>query len=341
MPTDPSPARADDVVCPACGTDVPDQKFCASCGVPLAAVGAGGRLRLNTYAAASREHVLRPWVTTALFPQLPRGSRAAYRMGLILLAAAAEGFAVLGWLVPVIVTSILGLPVLYVAYLRDIAMCRSVRGWHLALAAVVALGLGVAWELVTGPMVEDAYYAEMGGEMSVGQLLWCGVAIPITFAFVLVAPAALVRVLNRSGRDALDGFTAGAVGATLVNAAATATFLAPQLTSGPVAGGQPIGSLLAEVMVEGVAWPLGSAAAGGLFGLALWFTPRANASRRYRKIVVLPAAVLGAVAFAIAMGFVDVAPVPMNVYLALQLPIALAAVLAIRTGITDALLHEA
>ncbi len=257
------------------------------------------------------------------------------------MAVAAVGFAALGWLVPVIVTSILGLPVLFLVYLRDITMCRAVRGRYIALTAVFALGLGVAWELLTGPMVEDAYYAEMGGEMSVGQLLWCGVAIPITFAFVLIAPVALVRVLDRSSRESLDGFTIGAVGATLVNAAATATFLAPQLTSGPVAGGPPIGSLLAEVMVEGVAWPLGSAAAGGLFGLALWFTPRAGAPRRYHKAVVLSVAFLGAMSLAITMGFVDVAPIPMNLYLALQLPIALAAILVMRTGITDALLHEA
>ncbi|MGV1088363.1 MAG: zinc ribbon domain-containing protein [Mycobacterium sp.] len=165
--------------------------------------------------------------------------------------------------------------------------------------------------------------------------------IPITYAFVLVAPAALVRVLDRSSGESLDGFAIGAMGAALVNAASTATFLAPQVAAGMSAGTQPVGSLLAEVMVEGVAWPLGSVAAGGLFGLALWFTPRANASRRYRKSVVIPAAFLGALAFSIAMGFVDVAPVPMSVYLALQLPIALVAILAMRIGITDCLLHEA
>ena len=128
LPTDPSPACAADVDCPACGTDVPDGKFCASCGVPMASADSGGRLRLNNYAAASRERVLRPWATTGLFPQLPPRSRADYRAGLILMAVAAVGFAALGWLVPVIVTSILGLPVLFLVYLRDITMCRAVRG---------------------------------------------------------------------------------------------------------------------------------------------------------------------------------------------------------------------
>ena len=55
---------------------------------------------------------------------------------------------------------------------------------------------------------------------------------------------------------------------------------------------------------------------------------------------LVPVALLGAVAFSIAMGFVDVSPIPMSVYLALQLPIALAAVLTARAVIADALLHE-
>ena len=33
---------------------------------------------------------------------------------------------------------------------------------------------------------------------------------------------------------------------------------------------QSVASLLAEAIVEGVAWPLASLATGGIFGLALW-----------------------------------------------------------------------
>ena len=326
--------------CPSCGEDVPDGRFCASCGDLLADGGTGSRLRLNTYAAASRERVLRPWATTALFPQLPRRARAIYRAGLILVAAAALGFAVLGWRLPVVAVIVVGLPLLLVSYLREIAIGRSIPGRYLALAAVCAVVLGIGWELVVGPVMEDAYYAEMGGQLGISQLLVCGVAIPITYAIVLVTPAALVRVLVRSSGKSLDGFAIGTFGAVLANAGATATYLAPQVAAGLNARPQPIGSFLAQILVEGVAWPMGSAAAGGLFGLALWFVPRAGASGRYRRSSVMVAASLGALAFAIAMGFVDVAPIPMNVYLALQLPIVLAAILAMRIGITDALLHE-
>lgn len=326
--------------CPGCGKDIPAGNFCASCGVRLPS-GRGGRLRLSNYAAASRERVLSPWLTTSLFPRLARSSRAIFRSALALVVLSSVAFALLGWHVAVTMMCLIGLPVLFAAYLGEINIRHDTPGWRLALVAIFGLTLGVGWELLAGPIVDDAYYAEMGGQMTTGQLLLCGVAIPITFAVALVAPVALARVLDRSGGESLDGFTIGAVGAMLVNVGATATFLAPQMALAPAAGSQPVSSLLSEVLVEGVAWPLGSVAAGGLFGLALWFTPSAKPPHRYRKSTVLLAASLGAVAFSIAMGFVDVAPIPMNMYLALQVPIALVALLAIRIGVTDALLHEA
>lgn len=257
------------------------------------------------------------------------------------MAVVAAGFALLGWQVPVLATAVFGLPVLFAVYLRDIDFRRTFPGRYLALAGTVALGLGVAWALIAGPIVADAYLDEMGQQMSVAQLLLCGVAIPITYALALIAPAAVVRVLDRSSRECLDGFTIGAVGATIVNASATATLLAPQLAMGITNDGNLVENLLAEALVEGVAWPMGSVAAGGVFGLALWFTPRPDAHPRYRRTFAVPAALLGAVALSVAMGLVDVAPIPVSVYLALQVPITLGAVLAVRTVITDALLHEA
>ena len=326
--------------CPACEVDVPDGKFCASCGVGLSAGGDRGRLRLSAYAAAPREHVLRPWLTTSLFPRLDRGSRPPFRAGLVSVAAAAVGFALVGWQLGVIATSVFGLPILFAVYLREIGFRRSMPARYLVLAVVVAVGLGVAWALIAGPIVADAYFAEMGGQLGLAQLLLCGVAIPLTYGCVLVAPVAVVRALDRSGREALDGFALGAVGAMIVNAAATATLAAPQVGAGLAGAGQPVDDLLAEALVEGVAWPLGSVAAGGVFGLALWFRPRAHDSRWYRRTVIVPAAFLGALGFAVVMGLVDVSPIPMGVYVALQVPITLVAVLAVRPVIADALLHE-
>ena len=157
--------------CPACRADGADGKFCASCGAGLSAGGDRGRLRLSSYAAAPREHVLRPWLTTSLFPRLTRGSRQSFRAGLVLVAAAAVGFALAGWEPGVIAISVFGLPLLFAAYLREIDFRRSMPARYLALALVVAVGLGVGWALIAGPIVADAYFAEMGGQLGLAQLL--------------------------------------------------------------------------------------------------------------------------------------------------------------------------
>ncbi len=327
--------------CPVCEQIVPDGEFCPFCGARLSAGPGNGRFRLSAYADAPGERVLRPWLTTTLFPQLPRRSRPIFRVGLILVIAAAVGFALLGWPVPVAATAVFGLPVLFGVYLREIDIRRSFPARYLALAAGAALVSGIGWALVAGPIVADAYHAALGGQMPVGQLLLCGVAIPITFGLVLVAPTAVVRALDSTDREVLDGFTIGAMSALVANAAATATLLAQQLAMGMTVGPQPVASLLSEVLVEGVAWPLGSVATGGLGGRALWLRPRSYDSGRYRRRTVISVAVLGLLAFSVAMGVVDVAPMPMSLYLVLQLLIALAAVLVLRIVITDALLHEA
>lgn len=256
------------------------------------------------------------------------------------MAFAAVGFALLGWQVPAIATAVFGLPVLFGIYLRDINLLRSLPARYLVLAAVVAVGFGVAWSLIAGPVVAEAYSAALGGQLGARQFLLCGVAIPITFGLALVAPTALVRVLNPRG-EALDGFTIGALSAVVVNAAAAATQLEPQVAMALTVGNQPVTSLLSEAVVEGVAWPLGSLATGGVFGLALWFRPKESNSWWYRRSTVVPAALLGALTFTVAMGVVDVAPLRLSLYLALQLLIALGAVLAVRTVIADALLNEA
>jgi hypothetical protein len=258
----------------------------------------------------------------------------------LILAVAAAGFAMLRWQAAVVAISVFGLPILFALYLREIDARHSLRRRDFALAAVLAIGLGVGWALIAGPIVADAYNAALGGTMDLGTILLCGVAIPISLGLVLIAPAAVVRVLVHSSGESLDGFTVGAVGAAVVNAAATATLLAPQLAMGLTVEAQSVGGLLAEALVEGIAWPFGSLAAGGVFGISLWFVPAADAPRRYRRSVVVPAALLGALALSVAMGIADIAPLPLGVYIALQLLIAVSAVLAVRIVIADALLHE-
>ncbi len=275
-----------------------------------------------------------------MFPQLTPRSRKHFRVGLIILVMALAGFALLGWQAPMIATSVFGLPVLFASYLREIAGHHDLPFRNLALATVFALGVGVGWALIAGPIVADAYSTALGGEMDGTQILLCGVVIPMSFAVLMVVPAALVRALDRSTRESLDGFTIGAWGATVVNAAATATLLLPQVAMGVTADNHAVDGLFAEAMVEGLAWTLASLATGGIFGIALWFTPAASASRRHRRSVLLTASLVVVLMVVVAMGVVDVAPMPLPVYTGLQLLLAVCAVLALRIVIADALLHE-
>ena len=65
-------------------------------------------------------------------------------------------------------------------------------------------------------------------------------------------------------------------------AAATVTLLAPQLAAGLVADDRSLEGLIVEAGIQGVAMPLVSAAVGGMFGVALWFSRPADASHRQR-----------------------------------------------------------
>lgn len=154
----------------------------------------------------------------------------------------------------------------------------------------------------------------------------------------MLVPAVVVRAMHRSGTDPLTGFTVGALGATVFNAAASMVLLAPQLAMGVIAEGRSATSLLAEALVEGVAWPVASLATGGVFGIALWFNASGNAARK-RGLTVLAVTVV--ILVVVAMGLVDVAPLPLRTYIAAQLFIAVLAIVALRVGIAGALLHQA
>ena len=320
--------------CPACGNDTTVGKFCGACGAQQS-VGRTGRLRLGAYAAAPAQRVLSPRLTTSLFPQLPPRSRSRFGAGLVVLAATLAGFAVLRWQAPMIATIAFGLPILFLLYVREVGL----RLRDTVVATAVGLALGVAWAVIVGPIVAEAYSAALGAQTDVGHVLISGVVIPVSEALLMLVPAVVVRVMDRSGRGPLDGFAVGALGATVFNAGSAITLLAPQLATGVTTHDQSVASLLAEAIVEGAAWPLASLATGGIFGIALWTTLSGNASRRrWRSVMVAAGVVLVVVT---AMGLVDVAPLPLRVYVAVQLLIAVSAVLVLRMGIAGALLHEA
>ena len=325
--------------CPACGNDVTPGEFCPTCGARRCS--AGNRFRRRAYAAAPRERVVRPWLVSSLFPRLPVRSRSTFRAGLAFLVIALAGFAALRWQAPMIATAAFGLPLLFALYLRETDVRRDLPVRDVVLATVLGLVLGAGWSRVVDPIVAEAYNTSASPHTDVATLLWCGVAIPVAGSLLQFVPTVVVRVVDRARRDSLDGYAVGGLGAMAFTAAATTTHLLPQLMMGLTvsAAEQTVPSLLAEAMVEGLAWPLVSLATGGIVGIALWFTPAASASRQRRAALVWAALVVLAVW--IAMWLLDVAPKPMRVYLVLLLLVTASAVFACRVAIAGALLHEA
>jgi hypothetical protein len=319
-------------VCQACGRDVPGGAFCGSCGANLSAAQGGrrDRLRNGSFAAASNEHVLRMSVASSIFPQLPDRSRTPFRIGLVALVVVLSAFAALRWQAPLIATAALGLPLLFVLYLRETDAHRDLPIRTLALTAVLGIAFGAGWALVIGVIVSHSYDVAMGSEEDLGHALLEGVSIPVGGALAMLAPAVLVRLLRPPARQALDGFVIGALGAISFTVAATVGRLAPQLATGPTTQERSVGDLLVEAGIQGIAVPVMALAVGGLVGTALWLG----------RTPVLVASVLAVVVLYGGLGIAEVAPIPHVLHVVLHLLFAALALLALRIGLQVALLHE-
>jgi hypothetical protein len=327
--------------CAVCETDVPAGAFCGTCGAQLSAQRGSGRgvLRSRAYAAAPGEHVLRLSVASSLFPHLPHTSRAPFRAGLALVTLALVAFGLLRWQAPLIAVSVLGLPLLFVLYLREADVHRDLPIRRLVLVAVLGVGLGVGWALLTGAIVAHSYDVALSEGTSERHSILEGLVIPTGGAVLMLVPAVVVRLLRPAPRESLDGFVIGALSAIAFTAAATLTRLAPQFATGPTAEDQPVSGLLAEAGIQGIAMPLTAAAAGGLVGVALWFTRPADNNRR-PAIVLLASSLLVVLGLYIALGLTDVASFANGLHFGLHLFVAVFALLALRIGLQAALLCE-
>ena len=112
---------------------------------------------MGAYAAAPGEQVLRLSVTSSLFPHLPHRSPHRFRIGLAVLFLALIAFALLRWQAPMIVVSALGLPLMFLLYLHEADVHRDLPIRSSVTTAVLGVGLGVGWALLTGTVVADFY----------------------------------------------------------------------------------------------------------------------------------------------------------------------------------------
>jgi hypothetical protein len=347
MSTDDEQVPADAVPqteCRICQTDVPAGEYCGLCGCHLEPRKGEGPdwLRIRDFGAAPGEHLLQPSLASSLFPHLPPRSRHVFRVGLAAVLIALVGFALLRMPGALVAVSALGLPFLFVLYLRESDGFDDIPARTWVLTAVIGVVLGVGWVMLTGMMVARSYGIALGAGVVGARMLRTGIGIPLGGVILMLLPAVIVRLLRPPTRESLDGFMIGALGALSYTAAATLTRLAPQFGSGVVSK-RPMDSLLVEAGIRGIAVPLTAAAAGGLIGAALWFKRPPSKENQHPGVVraLLVSFAVAVLAVYVGLGLIDVAHFPQVLMLAIYLVLAAVALFLLRVGLHLALLHEA
>ncbi|AFM16484.1 hypothetical protein Mycch_1693 [Mycolicibacterium chubuense NBB4] len=328
--------------CRICRVDVPAGNFCGLCGCHLTPRRWEGPdwLRIRNFGAAPDESVLSPSLASSLFPHLAH--RGAFRWGLAAMVLLLVGCALLRLPAALIAVGVLGMPALFVIYLREADAFRDLPGRTLALTTVLGLALGIGWALLTGGELARSSGVALGVGVAGARMMRDGIAIPLGGAILMLVPAIVVRVLGPPTREALDGFMIGALGALMFTAAAMLTRLIPQLGTGVISS-SPLSILVVEAGIRGIAVPLIAAATGGLIGAALWFV-RPESKKHQRPAVVrlvLVSFALAILLLAIALGMIDVSRSRQWLMLTLYLVVSAVAVLLLRLSLHLALLHEA
>ena len=330
--------------CRVCRTDVPAGEFCGLCGCHLTPRRGEGPdwLRIRDYGAAPGENLLQLSLASSLFPHLPPRSRTVFRIGLAVVLVALVAFALLRLPAALVTVAALGFLFLFLLYLRESDAFADIPARTWVLTAVLGIGLGVGWVLLTGAAVARSYGIALGAGVVGARMMREGIGIPLGGVILMLIPAAIVRLLRPPTREALDGFMIGALGALTFTAAATLTRLAPQFGTGVVSK-RPMDSLIVEAGIRGVAVPLTAAAAGGLIGAALWFTRPASKENQRPGLVrlLLVSFAVAVLVVYLGLGLIDVAHFPQVLMLLLPLALALVSLLLLPVGLHLALLHEA
>ncbi|MET4432531.1 MULTISPECIES: zinc ribbon domain-containing protein [unclassified Mycolicibacterium] len=330
--------------CRACGRSVPAGAFCGECGTALSPQPGDGPvwLRIRAYAAAPDEHMVRPSITTSVFPQLPRRSRTAFRVGLILLVVLLTVFAALQLEPALIGISALGLPLLFGVYLWETDAFDGVSVRSLVVSAALGIGLGIGWAVVTNAVWARTYDDVLGTPMTPVQALINLVVLPIAGVLLMLLPVAVVRLWHTGARESLDGFSIGALGALCFIAAGVLTYGAPEFANGLVAKDYPRDALISLAAIRGVAAPLTAAAIGGMVGAALWFRPRADPEvvRHWHSLTSpVPAITIALLAY-VAQNAIDFAWISYGLIVGLYAAIAVLSLVALRAVLHSALLGE-
>ncbi|HYZ56116.1 MAG TPA: PrsW family intramembrane metalloprotease [Streptosporangiaceae bacterium] len=327
--------------CPHCGNTVPDAPFCGACGAHLAAErGKGAAARTHAYSAFPDEGMFRLAVVSSLFPRLAGRSRPAFRVAFGLVAIVLVIMAVAGLQAPVIALSAVAVPLLFLLYVYEIDPLEAGFVAPTAIIFVAGAALGVAWGLISGPVVASSLLPGYAVSLAGAGVLWSAVAIPAIGQLLMLVPVVITRLWRAARNGALDGFTAGAAGALGLTMAATLTEMTPLLRNGNLVTGSSALATLTEAVIRGISGPLVAAAATGYVGAALWHRrgSRSVAGGRWLTSPLLALAV--ALVVQAALGLADAAVLPDAVLLIVHLAAAAAALLVLRIGLHHLLLHE-
>lgn len=332
--------------CHHCHSLVPAAPFCGDCGAHLTPRPGDGPawLRPDGLFAAPHESILRPSLASSLLPQCSELTRRPFNAGLLLMIVAMAVLVELRVPGGLITVASLGLPMLLVIYWRRSRVFDDVPGWAIWVAAVLAIGLGVTWVLLTGDLVirgaASPFDAGAGGRRALRQ----GLGASDGAAAVMLVPLIVVRLLwRRARRDVLDGFVIGVLSSLVFTGSVNLTRLAPQLVTAPVARNQPVGWLFFEAAVRGVTVPLTAACIGGLVGAGLWFTRRRTTGRLSRPLVIATLLGFSLTIFGVyaAVGRADVEGTSRLAVLSWHAGMTVLAIIALRIGLQIAILHEA
>ncbi|KAA0094666.1 zinc ribbon domain-containing protein [Mycolicibacterium sp. P1-18] len=334
------------MTCRVCAVIVPTDEFCGNCGATASPRRGDGPswLRLSAYAAAPGERVLRPAVVSTVFPALPRHSRVAFGVALVIVVALLVGTALPMWVAALIGVVGAGLPAVFLAYLK--ASHTATDSSALALVVVALLGIagGVGWSIATDVAAARVDDDALGLPASTLDLLLTCLAIPVGFLVLLLAPTIVVRVWRPGAREPLRGLTIGAFGAICFVTAGSMAALAPELTGGPIADsdGQSASDLVIGGLVQGVAVPLTAAAVAGAIGATLWFVPRRDTGhppRWYWPTSPLPSIAFGLVAY-LGLGVLDFLSPPSAVETTVYAVLTVLALSVLRVVAHTTMLHS-
>ena len=324
--------------CPRCRVDVPSANFCGLCGCQ------GGHLKVlrpGTFGAEPREEVLRPFLVSSLFPHLPDRSRTPFRVTLAVAAVGLIVSAVLRLPALGIAVAALGLPLLFVLYLRASSTDRDFPRTALVLSGALGALLGAAWVAAGGVFVARTYGLPMSIGLALHHLFREGLVIPVAGLVLMVTPIVIVRLVRPGSRESLDGFVIGALAGLAFSAAATLVRLAPQVAAGLIAHARPLQGLVVEVVLCGVTVPITAAAAGGVVGIALWFQQRDGAAEHHGRVRMLLVVLAGVTLLLhAAVAVIDSVGLRQLVMLTVHVTITVLTLILLRTAMQLALLHE-